>query len=539
MKFVPAHASLLIIALGASCFDPEVDDAGEASTSGTSTSSGVSTGDTFSGTMTSGGAGATTGGSDADAVPDESSSGSAESENDAGGSTGAEPGESGVTSSSGGDASDEGDSMGQVACEEGTYRSGRDVLDCLPWGSCGWAEVLMPGTPISDVQCNPTPVVKQFGAEGFDRVGSLETDSEEALYASGFPDAFLRKYNSTGELVWSRNVQGGGVTNARGVAVDSTNGIILVGDTQGEVDGANNGESDAYVCKYTSSGDVEWCRQFGSQDEERVYAVATDSTDQIVVVGSTNGRLLDVAASSVDAFVRVYSSGGAHRWSRQLAVSGDDVATDVAVDESDSIYIVGTAAGQLDGVVPDDDGDVFLRKYSLAGDVLWTRQFGSGSSNPAIALYGEEVFVSGSTTGVLGEENRGGRDAFVISFSSAGDIRWIQQFGSTRDDAAAAIAVDPSGLVLVAGQFDVPAVGDEVGPSDSAGDVFLSAFSVEGVLTYQESFGTLQEDQALALAVAGSRRVFVGGTTRGDWVQRNAGNTDAFIMQVLTSTFAE
>jgi hypothetical protein len=57
------------------------------------------------------------------------------------------------------------------------------------------------------------------------------------------------------------------------------------------------------------------------------------------------------------------------------------------------VYVVGAAAGALPGQIYSGIADVFVRKYDLNGNELWTRQFGT----PAVDL---AIGVSVDTTGV-------------------------------------------------------------------------------------------------------------------------------------------
>jgi uncharacterized protein (TIGR03437 family) len=147
---------------------------------------------------------------------------------------------------------------------------------------------------------------------------------------------FLRKHTPDGEEIWTRTVESG----ARGVALDA-GGIFVVGDgLQGDR---------AFLRKYDSSGNVLWSRQFGTV--ERVYrhasahAVAVDSTG-VYVVGRTDGTLPgQCRAGGSDAFVRRYTAEGDEVWTRQFGTFGWDIANGVAM-HSDGVYLAGVASAK-------------------------------------------------------------------------------------------------------------------------------------------------------------------------------------------------
>ncbi len=82
-----------------------------------------------------------------------------------------------------------------------------------------------------------------------------------------------------------------GGDDARGVFVDSSGGVYVVGIVGGEFPGQTNegGEFDAFIRKYNSDGDEEWTRQFGTSEVDFANGVSADSSGGVYVVGSTFG----------------------------------------------------------------------------------------------------------------------------------------------------------------------------------------------------------------------------------------------------------
>ncbi len=163
----------------------------------------------------------------------------------------------------------------------------------------------------------------------------------------GGDDAFVRRYNRTGGITWTRQFAGSpGGDQANSVAVNST-GVYVVGQAYGALPGqTRKGDADAFVRKYTLSGNHVWTRQFGTARSDYAWDVDVDSTG-VYVVGHTTGALPGRANAGLkDAFIRKYSIAGGELWTRQFGSSRDDYAFDVAVS-STGVYVVGTAAGAL------------------------------------------------------------------------------------------------------------------------------------------------------------------------------------------------
>ncbi|MBI2819368.1 MAG: SBBP repeat-containing protein, partial [Acidobacteria bacterium] len=137
-------------------------------------------------------------------------------------------------------------------------------------------------------------------------------------------------------------------------------------------------------------------------------------------------------------------------WIRQFGSTSNDWANRVAVDTS-GVYVAGLTNGALPGQTSAGLEDAFLRKYEDSGNELWTRQFGSESSDVAlgVAVNATDVYVVAYTKDTL-LGGTVGRDAFVGKYDTNGNESWTRPFGSTSYDEAWGVAVDATG-VYVAG----------------------------------------------------------------------------------------
>ena len=81
----------------------------------------------------------------------------------------------------------------------------------------------------------------------------------------------------------------------------------------------------------------------------------------------------------------------------------------------------------------------FVRKLDFAGNVLWTRQFGTALEDRATGVGlspdGTALFVGGMTAGALpGQVNFGGFDGFVRRYDLDGNLIWTRQYGTPGDE---------------------------------------------------------------------------------------------------------
>jgi len=97
---------------------------------------------------------------------------------------------------------------------------------------------------------------------------------------------------------------------ANGVATDSSGNVYVTGSTRGGLDGTNAGSSDLFVVKYNSSGTKQWTKQLGTSGIDSTNGVTTDSSGNVYVTGYTQGGLDGTYVGSYDLFVVKYNSDG-------------------------------------------------------------------------------------------------------------------------------------------------------------------------------------------------------------------------------------
>ena len=308
--------------------------------------------------------------------------------------------------------------------------------------------------------------------------------------------------------VWARRFGTNLDEEAFGVAT-GLGGVYVGGYTFGSmVTGqANAGNKDAVVIKYSPAGSALWIRQFGTAQSDAIQAVAADSTG-VYVAGITSGALAGSSAGSEDVFVRKYDPNGNELWTRQFGTSSDDEGLGIASDGT-AVYVVGKTQGAL-AAGSSPGGDAFVRKYDTNGNEVWTRQFGTGSVDDATAVAADTsgIYITGRTNGVLGDSNLGSFDFFLRKYDASGTVVWTRQFGTNTTDAAYAVTVNASG-VYVGGETSGAIAGyTKVG--NGLYEALVAKFDLAGNQQWVREFGTRYEDAVYGIAATTAGIYFVG-----------------------------
>jgi hypothetical protein len=179
----------------------------------------------------------------------------------------------------------------------------------------------------------------------------------------------------------------------------------------------------------------------GGVDQGLGLAEAIDGT--LVIVGRTDGDL-----GQGDAFVLKTSLDGEVEWQKTLGSNGVDVLLDVGVHENGSIFAGGVSTGNYEGEQNELFSDGALSALSASGEVLWSQLVGLGAINQLVVVR-DGLVVTGS--GIQSE--RQDADAFVAKYNLSGERLWQLWLRSDGNDSATGItAID--GQLWVVGFTD-------------------------------------------------------------------------------------
>ena len=353
--------------------------------------------------------------------------------------------------------------------------------------------------------------------------GAVSNGAFAGATSAGKSDAFVSKLDLNGKVVWTRQFGTAENDQATGLAADAT-GVYVVGNTHGALQGTNAGGADNFVRKYDPDGTLLWTRQFGGSGggDDQATSAALDGS-VLYVAGYVSGLLpgqSGAGGANVDAFVRRYDFNGNETWTRQFGTTDSDKAYGIATHSS-GIYVAGETGGALGTRV--GGSDYFLRKYDSSGNAVWTRQFGTsttdgGGYGGGVAVNSSGVYVTGVTAGTFAGQTKSGGlfDAFVQKFDLNGNAGWTRQFGTSNDDLGYGIALGPQWV------YATGAAGS---------GMFLWRFDLNGNDTGNIQVGTLAT-LGYGIATDGAGAYVAGGVNFAPFGEPTVGDADAFVFKV-------
>ncbi|MFM1875642.1 MAG: hypothetical protein RL266_1379, partial [Bacteroidota bacterium] len=300
--------------------------------------------------------------------------------------------------------------------------------------------------------------------------------------------------------------------------------------------------SDAFLVKFNSSGERQWSTYYGADRNDAGNSCATDNIGNVYLAGKTysaleiaSGGHQNIFGGGTDAFLVKFSSSGERQWATYYGGSGSEGGSDCATDGSGNIYLTGKTRSSPNGIylggfqeTPAGGDDLFLVKFNGNGVRLWASYYGGDRNDLdgscAIDNSGN-IYLAGTTESPHGiassgahQDSLGGDicdysqefpsmdcwDAFLVKFNSSGERLWATYYGGDRAEYGLSCATDNIGNVYLAGSTWSGSGIASDGFQDSivGGDVFLAKFDGSG----QRQWGTYYPSSG-----------FAGGSCAADW----------------------
>lgn len=333
-----------------------------------------------------------------------------------------------------------------------------------------------------------------------------------------------------------------------GVAVDASGNIYVTGNTSLNLNPAKvvtvipTEGYDAFLAKFDTNGNTLWTRMLGSPGDDYGTDVAVDINGNVYISGYTDGNLdghyTKDKGAGYDMFLAMYDPRGYKLWVKQLDMNDADYGWGVAVDANGHIYVSGTTGSgaiyQVRTKSGSPESDMFLARYSITGALEWVRTLNSQYIVPSgcrVAVGADGIYVTGSTTGNLdGNHSSTGYDMFLVKYSFAGFKLWLRQLGDSGDDYGSDVTVDAKGYLYVTGTTG----SNPFDGNYSFGwyDIFITKYDASGNKQWTTRFGSDQDDGGVGVAAAGGY-IFAVGNTNSYRFDGNIqiGNSDAFLMK--------
>jgi len=295
-----------------------------------------------------------------------------------------------------------------------------------------------------------------------------------------------------------------------------------------------------------------WHTFYGSSSYDDGFGIAVDGSGNVYVVGSSgatwNGPTgqspIHAYSGANEIFVLKLNSSGTYQWHTFYgSSSGNDNGSDIAIDSSSNIYVVGSSGATWKGPTGQSPihaysgaTDTFVLKLNSSGAYQWHTFYGSSSGDDicsGIAIDSSSnvyaVGNSGATwKGPTGQSPihaySGATDAFVLKLNISGAYQWHTFYGSGFFVYGTDIAIDSSSNVYAVGNsgatWNGPTGQSPLHPfsGSSGSDIFVLKLNSSGTYQWHTFYGSGSSgyDTGSRIAVGGGN-VYVTGLSSATW----------------------
>jgi hypothetical protein len=384
---------------------------------------------------------------------------------------------------------------------------------------------------------------------------------------------------------WANSAGGNLGDIGNGIAMDNSKNLYVTGSF---MDSAyfNNSllianplpyNSDIFLAKYSSSGQLIWTKQAGGIGTQESYGIDVQNNSIYVAGvfcgGSSNFDTFHINSSAgCAAFLAKYDTSGNCIWVRQgignnyssmqSVCAFEDGSINVIGNFEDSILLTGISNSILLNTVDQSPG-IFLAKYDNNGELIWAKKAGGlcnypcgNNGQPRNTLLAKSIskdksgncFITGNFTGtvsfnssIISCASTGGIEnwnVFLAKYDSNGNLMLLQQYGGLNYDDPNGLKVDSSGNIYLIGRFDNTTTFQTTTLNCNIFDMFLCKLDDSGNVLWVKQGAISIGGEGYALDFTNNEDLILSGRFKGNLnfgegsVSLNSNKGDAFIAKI-------
>jgi protocatechuate 3,4-dioxygenase beta subunit len=338
---------------------------------------------------------------------------------------------------------------------------------------------------------------------------TITYDETYDIISRGESNFFIANISSNGNMNWSKVISARTQTSYTELApknymFDDLGNVFITGDFKGDtldligdtLEGNDSDISQIFLAKYDQSGNYQWAFSDSAFNDDYggtfSKIVRLDNNNEIILAGripepvKTLVGTDTLASSGLDdiLMIRIDENGNPLN-SRTIGGTDNETIEDIAIDNNNNVYaLLSTASdtfsvdGQLlENSAYPDYAQVFLLKFSPAGNLMWHKDLGNTETyNSSVKqifvsgnneLYIASVFNNSSLTlesktlynfdpnpQQLTKSNFVSHDLLMAKYSPTGGLLWAHNLGDTLNDQYSHVMLGGNEEIYYTGSLD-------------------------------------------------------------------------------------
>ena len=348
-----------------------------------------------------------------------------------------------------------------------------------------------------------TTWIKTFDTGGDDEAYSVKIDDDGFIFVGitnfdtfGGYDAWLIKTDSQGEMQWNQNY--GGVFGDRAHALVTTvdGGYAFAGRTNSY----GVGNADVWLVKLDSDGNVEWNQTYGGPLDDHSWSLVVADDGGYVLLCQTTS----FGSGDSDVWVIKVDSLGEVEWNQTYGGNNfESVSSIIRTNDGGYAFSASTLSFGAGST------DFWLVKLDSYGNVEWNQTYGRPGvefANSLVETVDGGYAIAGSTSALVD----GNADVWLVKVDSLGNMEWNKTYGGPIADYCESMVTSDNGDITLACVTQVsrrehlPPFGDGV--------FWLFTVDSLGNLGLNQTYGVSAHHSHTSLVAVDGGFVFGGST---------------------------
>lgn len=244
------------------------------------------------------------------------------------------------------------------------------------------------------------------------------------LFGVGYK-MYHTKWGFTGDSLWTRMI--GIPFDTDGYWIENTfdKGFIICGSKN----------SDAYLLKTDSTGNVVWDAVFGGGELDQAYCVKQTSDSGLIVIIRTTSF-----SNYNNIMVVKTNKWGNTQWQKIFITNNTQFAHEV-IESNFGYYIIGSAFN-----------DIYLMRLNLSGDTLWTKRLGTQYLDDGYSI--QLDYNNGLIIGGISYTSSNVSKSMIINTDSSGKAIWQKTYSVEHNELLFSVRTLPKKGYVFCGTTD-------------------------------------------------------------------------------------
>jgi hypothetical protein len=305
-----------------------------------------------------------------------------------------------------------------------------------------------------------------LGGYSYSDIGGDKT--EPLKNPAGIADYWIIKIDSAGNKEWEKDLGGANGDLLNTVLQTKDGGYLLGGMSASIVSGDKStpswGNFDYWIVKLDAIGNVQWDKDFGGSASDQLISAKQTEDGGFILAGNSasgiSGNKSQAVWGATDYWVVKTDSLGNMQWDKDFGGSDADKLNTIEQTADGGYLLGGSSWSMVSGDKTElwwGSDDYWIVKIDASGNKEWDRSFGGDESDILYSIHqtSDGGYVLGGRSGSDISGNKtvpslGGYDFWIIKIDSSGNKKSEKCFGGTgnEDEFGYVFPTDDNGFLV-------------------------------------------------------------------------------------------